>query len=384
MITKNSDKHNLSHCWSPVKQVSKLKVNSYRHARHDKPVLSVSRPLRRCELDSRQLNTVADIVNSNCPIHTATPDTTQTGWFCRVWCGGVNWVGPTVRHGRSVSGLCRSMSGGAVRPPDALRRTTHLSGGQFTPPYQTRQDCRACQSTAAATQARQAATLSRPTAHTQRTPRKCKHAVDCCIWVNLNSLNATRRGWSISANCSDFAGRSRDSVHTTWHDTASSVFSCLGGGVNWALELRRSYRRWNFRHVAAGQKPSARQTPPPLSTICATVRRISFGSARRRVENFGGDAEKLLTLPSSRNSARKASWWRAALPSHIHFLITFSLALIRILSLVNCRMKRCTSYRVRHSVPFPAYIIHLCLFGCLYLFTVFFRENNDVMLISYP
>ena len=26
------------------------------------------------------------------PIHTATPDTTQTGLFCRVWCGGVNWA----------------------------------------------------------------------------------------------------------------------------------------------------------------------------------------------------------------------------------------------------------------------------------------------------
>jgi len=40
---------------------------------------------------------------------------------------------------------------------------------QFTPPHQTRQDCRACLSTAAAaTQASQAATPSRPTAHTQR------------------------------------------------------------------------------------------------------------------------------------------------------------------------------------------------------------------------
>jgi len=29
---------------------------------------------------------------------------------------------------RSVSGLCRSVSGGAVRPLDALRRRTHLSG----------------------------------------------------------------------------------------------------------------------------------------------------------------------------------------------------------------------------------------------------------------
>ena len=74
--------------------------------------------------------------------------------------------------------LCRSVSGGAVRPPDALRRRKHFSGGQFTPPHRIRQDRRACLSTAAATQARQTATPSRPTAHTQRrcTPRKCKHA----------------------------------------------------------------------------------------------------------------------------------------------------------------------------------------------------------------
>ena len=60
-------------------------------------------------------------------IHTATPDTTHTGLFCHVWCGGVNWVGPTARQTHSVSGLCRSLSGGAVRPPDALGRRTHLS-----------------------------------------------------------------------------------------------------------------------------------------------------------------------------------------------------------------------------------------------------------------
>ena len=37
-----------------------LKAKSHRHARHDKTVLSVSRPQRRCELGSRQLKTVAD------------------------------------------------------------------------------------------------------------------------------------------------------------------------------------------------------------------------------------------------------------------------------------------------------------------------------------
>jgi len=36
------------------------KTVSHRHARQDKTALSVSRPLRRCELDSRQLKIVAD------------------------------------------------------------------------------------------------------------------------------------------------------------------------------------------------------------------------------------------------------------------------------------------------------------------------------------
>jgi len=35
-------------------------ANSHRHARHDKTVLSMTRPIRRCELDSRQLKAVAD------------------------------------------------------------------------------------------------------------------------------------------------------------------------------------------------------------------------------------------------------------------------------------------------------------------------------------
>ena len=35
-------------------------ADSHRHTRRDKTVLSVSRPPRRCELDSRQLKTVAD------------------------------------------------------------------------------------------------------------------------------------------------------------------------------------------------------------------------------------------------------------------------------------------------------------------------------------
>jgi len=65
-------------------------------------------------LDNSRLSPTENLnckhVNSNCLIHTATPDT--TGLFCRVLCGGVNWVSPTARHVPSVSGLRRNASGG--------------------------------------------------------------------------------------------------------------------------------------------------------------------------------------------------------------------------------------------------------------------------------
>ena len=132
-------------------------------------------------MDSRQLKTVAErkfevrtrseqSSNSHrCTRH----DTDSTVLSCLVWrCELSRPDHPTSAF--SV-GVCRAVQTLAVRPPDALRRRTHLSGRQLTPPHQTRQDRRACLSTAAvATQARQAATPSRPTAHTQRrcTPRK--------------------------------------------------------------------------------------------------------------------------------------------------------------------------------------------------------------------
>jgi len=61
--------------------------NSHRHARHDKTVLSVSHPLPWCELDSRQLKTVATRVIYRLTVQTlpgcletqlTPPDTTQT------------------------------------------------------------------------------------------------------------------------------------------------------------------------------------------------------------------------------------------------------------------------------------------------------------------
>jgi len=91
--------------------------------------------------------------------------------------------------------------------------------------------------------ARQAATPSRPPPTRSDVVRhpKCKQAVDCCIWRNLNFFGWTPRDEDdLSANCSDFAIpdglESRDSIHTAWCDTDKSVLYCLADGVNWALE----------------------------------------------------------------------------------------------------------------------------------------------------
>ena len=51
------DLHTSSLIGLATKWPGPLKANSHRHARHDKAVLSVSRPLWRCALDSRQLKT---------------------------------------------------------------------------------------------------------------------------------------------------------------------------------------------------------------------------------------------------------------------------------------------------------------------------------------
>jgi len=57
LAANRTSAHVVVHC----ELLSHLKlIHTVTHARHDKTVLSVSRPLRRCELDSRQLKTVAD------------------------------------------------------------------------------------------------------------------------------------------------------------------------------------------------------------------------------------------------------------------------------------------------------------------------------------
>jgi len=107
--------------------------------RPDKTVLSLSRPLRRCELDSRQLKTVA---HRKLEVWTRseqfTLDTTKTGPSCRVWCGAVNWVSPTSAFSVGVSGGAGTAGATAGRTPtqNALVGTT-----QLTPPDTTRRSC---------------------------------------------------------------------------------------------------------------------------------------------------------------------------------------------------------------------------------------------------
>jgi len=124
-------------------------------------------------------------MSPNSKITTHTPDTTKTGLFCRVWCGNVNWVGPTARQVRSVSALCRSVSGSAVPPPDALRRRTHLSG--VNSHRHTRQDKTVAPASRPPPR-RRPATPSHPTAHTQRrcAPRKMQ---TCCGLLHMSTLN---------------------------------------------------------------------------------------------------------------------------------------------------------------------------------------------------
>ena len=55
----------------------------------------------------------------------------------------------------------------------------------------------------------------------------------------------------LSADCSDFARLSRDSIHTARHDTDRTVLSCLASGVKWALETTDVKKRFYvfFGHV---------------------------------------------------------------------------------------------------------------------------------------
>jgi len=107
---------------------------------------------------------------------------------CFVVSGVAVWIESARPPDRCVlclvcAAVCRAAQCDRRTHSDAERTCPAVSSHRHT-----RQDRCACLSTAAATQARQAATPSRPSAHTQRrcTPQKCKRAVDCHVWLNLN------------------------------------------------------------------------------------------------------------------------------------------------------------------------------------------------------
>jgi len=69
-----------------------IEANSHRHDRHDKTVFGFG-GVNWIPDNSRlswSENLKSERVQCNRPIHTGTPDTTQTGPSCRVWRGGVN------------------------------------------------------------------------------------------------------------------------------------------------------------------------------------------------------------------------------------------------------------------------------------------------------
>jgi len=111
-----------------------VKANSHRHARHGKTVLYVSRPLRRCELDSGQLKSVANRKfevwtrseqSSHLRQHTKR-NTDRTVLSCLLWQCELS------QPDHPTSAFSVRVFRTAVRPPDALRRETHqvLSGGR--------------------------------------------------------------------------------------------------------------------------------------------------------------------------------------------------------------------------------------------------------------
>jgi len=78
----------------------RLIANSHRHARHDETVLSASRSLRRCEMDSRQLKTVTHRQKKN-EVGTRSEQSSNSHRHIRhntdrtvlsCLAGGVNWA----------------------------------------------------------------------------------------------------------------------------------------------------------------------------------------------------------------------------------------------------------------------------------------------------
>ena len=132
-----------------------------------------------------------------------------------------------------MPGLCRSVSGGAVRPLDALRRRTHLSG-RLNSHRHARQDktvAPACRPPPPQHRpGRQLRLAARPPTRSDVVRHaQCKHAVDCCIRLNLNFFtkrHATRVIYRLTVPTLP------DGLETqfTPPDTTQTVLSVVSGG----------------------------------------------------------------------------------------------------------------------------------------------------------
>ena len=101
------------------------------------------------------------------------------------------------------------------------------------------------------------------------TPRKLSTRRGLLHMTKPKLLHSTPRDdGDLSADCSDFARRSRDSIHTACHDTDRTVLSCLAGGVNWALACNLQVRR---RSAAAEASSVPAQHDRPATRAAAAA-----------------------------------------------------------------------------------------------------------------
>ena len=102
--------------------------------------------------------------------------------------------------------------------------------------------------------------------HRQVTHDTDRTVLSCLLWrCELSRLDRQTGAfcvWSVSecvGRRSATAERTcrADSIHIAWHDTDSTVLSCLAGGVNWTLDARRTIAQancggWPAEDIAPG------------------------------------------------------------------------------------------------------------------------------------
>ena len=164
-----------------------------------------------------------------------------------------------VRDGVCPAAQCDPRSATAGRTPTQnalVRWSIHIV--DKTRPSRLPVDRRRCGASQAGSYA-----YSRPTAHTQRrcTPRKCKHAVDCCIRLNLNFFtkrHATRVIYRLTVQTLPDGLETQLTPPATARD--STVLSCRAGGVV-ASQRQRDVPVRAIGHIRVRREDWTRQLP---------------------------------------------------------------------------------------------------------------------------